>query len=286
MTVGERPARRSRVLPLAGAAMAVVVLVGLTFGVTGALEVTLPIGITAATVTVAVWAVIRLRAERAAHDDALTEWAATGAVLAERLQIARDLHDIVSHGLGMITVRAAAARHLDTNGASRADLVQALADIEAASREATVELRRMLGVLRNADDPAPRGPTGSLESLPGIIEAATRAGLQVDLQAEHLGEVSPGVQLVISSIVREALANTIRHAGPTRALVRLGRQGPLLTATITDAGPVPDWQAAPGAGHGLIGLRERIHALGGTISAGPHQSGYRVSARLPDEDTP
>lgn len=286
MTVGERPALRSRVLPLAGAAMAVVLLVGLTFGVTGALAVTLPIGITAATVTVAVWAVIRLRAERAAHDDALTEWAATGAVLAERLQIARDLHDIVSHGLGMITVRAAAARHLDTTGASRADLVQALADIEAASREATVELRRMLGVLRNADDPAPRGPTGSLASLPGIIEAATRTGLQVDLQAEPLGEVSPGVQLVISSIVREALSNTVRHAGPTRALVHLGRQGSLLTATITDAGPVPDWQAAPGAGHGLIGLRERIQALGGTMSTGPHESGYRVSARLPDEDTP
>ena len=286
MTVGERPARRSRVLPLAGAAMAVVLLVGLTFGVTGALAVTLPIGITAATITVAVWAVIRLRAERAAHDDALTEWASSGAVLAERLQIARDLHDIVSHGLGMITVRAAAARHLDTNGANRADLVQALADIEAASREATVELRRMLGVLRNADDPAPRAPAGSLASLPGIIEAATRAGLQVDLQSEHLGEVSPGVQLVISSIVREALANTIRHAGPTRALVHLGRHGSLITATITDAGPVPGWQAAPGAGHGLIGLRERIHALGGTMSAGPHQSGYRVSARLPDEDTP
>ena len=286
MTVGERPARRSRVLPVAGAAMAIVLLVGLTFGVTGALAVTLPIGITAATVTVAVWAVIRLRAERAAHDDALTEWAATGAVLAERLQIARDLHDIVSHGLGMITVRAAAARHLDINGANRADLVQALADIEAASREATVELRRMLGVLRNADDPAPRAPAGSLASLPGIIEAATRAGLQVDLQSEHLGEVSPGVQLVISSIVREALANTVRHAGPTRALVHLGRHGSLITATITDAGPVPGWQAAPGAGHGLIGLRERIHALGGTMSAGPHQPGYRVSARLPDEDTP
>ena len=286
MTVGERPARRSLVLPVAGAAMAIVLLVGLTFGVTGALAVTLPIGITAATVTVAVWAVIRLRAERAAHDDALTEWASSGAVLAERLQIARDLHDIVSHGLGMITVRAAAARHLDTNGANRADLVQALADIEAASREATVELRRMLGVLRNADDPAPRAPAGSLASLPGIIEAATRAGLQVDLQSEHLGEVSPGVQLVISSIVREALANSVRHAGPTRALVHLGRHGSLITATITDAGPVPGWQAAPGAGHGLIGLRERIHALGGTMSAGPHQSGYRVSARLPDEDTP
>jgi signal transduction histidine kinase len=265
--------------------MTVVLLIGLTFGVTGALAVALPVGITAATIAVAVWAVIRLRAERAAHDDALTEWASTGAVLAERLQIARDLHDLVSHGLGMITVRAAAARHLDTAGANRADLVQALADIEAASREATVELRRMLGVLRNADEPAPREPTGSLESLPGIIEAATRTGLRVHLQSDNLGEVSPGVQLVIGSIVREALANTVRHAGPSQAQVRLGREGNLITVTITDAGAVPGWRAAPGAGHGLIGLRERIHALDGTIVTGPHALGYRVSARLPDGDT-
>lgn len=286
MTLGERPARRSRAAPLAIAALAAVLLVAVTFGVTGALAVSLPIGIIAATVTISVWALVTLRAERDTHEAALTEWAASGAVAAERLQIARDLHDIVSHGLGLITVRAATARHLDDHGESRAALLQALEDVESASREATVELRRMLGVLRRTDDPAPRLPVDSLESLPGLIAGATRNGLAVEVDRGNLGDVSPGVQLAITVIVREALANTLRYCGPTAVRVRLVRSGSVITLTVTDAGSTPGWLAVPGAGQGLVGLRERTQSLGGTLVAEPHGRGFRLEARLPDRDEP
>jgi len=283
MTAGERPARRSRVLPLAAAGLLVVLLVALGFGVTGALSVSLPVALVAATGAIAVWAAIRQRAERDRHDVALTEWAAARAVLSERLEIARDLHDIVSHGLGTVSVRAATARYLDARGGSRSDLVEALDDIEAASREATVELRRMLGVLRRTDDPAPRLPTGSLASLPDLIAGAARQGVTVKYQSDELGRVSPGVQLAINCIVQEGLANTMRHCGPTSARLRLSRCGAVITVLLTDAGPVAGWSAAPGAGHGLLGLRERVDGLGGTLTAGPQGTGFVLEASLPDE---
>ncbi|WP_104162991.1 sensor histidine kinase [Cryobacterium sp. N22] len=286
MTLGERPARRSRAAPLAIAALTAVLLVAATFGVTGALAVSLPIGIIAATATIVVWALVTLRAERDAHEAALAEWAASGAVAAERLQIARDLHDIVSHGLGLITVRAATARHLDDHSEGHAALLQALGDIESASREATVELRRMLGVLRRTDDPAPRLPVESLESLAGLIAGATRNGLAVELDRGDLGDVSPGVQLAITVIVREALANTLRHSGPTAVRVRLVRSGSVITLTVTDAGSAPGWLAVQGAGQGLVGLRERTQSLGGTLVAEPRGRGFRLEARLPDREEP
>lgn len=156
MTTCERPARRSCVWVLATGALLVVLLVVLivrfVLGLTWDLALILLVGVALA---VAVWAVFRLRAERAAHEAALASWAASEAIVAERLRIARDLHDIVSHGLGTITVRAAAARHLNAQDTSGRALLEAIEDVETLSRQATLELRRMLETLREGDGPAP-----------------------------------------------------------------------------------------------------------------------------------
>lgn len=280
MTVRQRPARRSRIWPVAIGALLVVLVVIFMFGLTGSPGVILVVG---TAVMVAVWAVFRLREERAAHEAALASWAASEAILAERLRIARDLHDVVSHGLGMITVRASTARHLNTSNASEKALLEAIEDVEALSRQATLELRRMLETLRAADEPAPRRPIDTLASLPEIVADARRAGLSVELQQEDLGPVSPGAQLAICAIVREGLDNSVRHAGFTRVQVSLSREHYTISVTIADDGPSAGWAAAPGAGHGLIGLRERIASLGGTLRAGPHATGFRLEANVPEE---
>lgn len=232
--------------------------------------------------TVGAWAVLRLRAERAAHGAAIAEWAASRAVLAERLAIARDLHDLVSHGLGLITVRVAAARHVNAAEPDADDLMGALDDVETISRQATGELRRMLHALRASDEPAPLQPTGSFDMVPEIVAAARRAGLTVDVHADELPAVSAGVQVAACAVVREGLANVARHAGATSAQVDLSVDRGVVSVAVTDVGPAEHWRAVPGAGRGLAGLRERVTSLGGTLAAGPRGGGYRLEATLPD----
>jgi two-component system sensor histidine kinase DesK len=294
-----RPARRSTAWPVAGAALAVLVFLLVATGGEGPVTVVLPTAIAVTAAGVAAWAVHRTRADRAAYEARLTRWAASEAVLAERLRIARDLHDIVSHGLGLITVRVAAARltaadpreppagppagpPADVLAGPPADvLADVLADVEAASREATAELRRMLTVLRSADDTAPRLPVDSLDQLPAIV-----AGTGASLRLEPVGEVSPGVQVAVCRTVREALTNVARHVGPSTVRVHVYRDHGTVVAAVSDTGPQGPWPAAPGAGHGLLGLHERISALGGSLHAEPAGPGFRVTARIPDTAAP
>jgi signal transduction histidine kinase len=251
-----------------------------TVGARGPLAIVLPSLIVGGAVAAAVWAVRRSRADRNAYESRLTAWAASEAVLAERLRIARDLHDIVSHGLGLITVRAAATRHLP----KPAEVQAALTDIEDASRHATAELRRMLAVLREPSTADPRAPLDNLDDLPGIVRGASLAGLRTRLTAEPLGPVSQGVQVAVCKTVREALSNAARHAGPTDVRVRVYRNGADIVVTVADTGPPVDgWRASPGAGHGLAGLRERVGNLGGTLSTEHVDAGFRITARIPDE---
>jgi signal transduction histidine kinase len=240
---------------------------------------------------VSVWAIVRLRIERAEHETALARWAAAEAVLAERLRIARDLHDIVSHGLGMITVRAATAAHLYRRKPDEQALLAAIQDVEAISRKATAELRRMLDALREVNEWPTRHPTETLASLPEIVASARRAGLRVTLRQEDLGSVSPGTQVAICRVVREGLANSARYAGSTHVDVHIARAPNAITVTINDDGPSRGWTATPGAGHGLIGLRERVSSLGGTLTAGPrvtehgHPAGFCLAATIPEGAT-
>ena len=251
------------------------------------------------------------RRDRRAHERRLTQETAARAVAEDRLVIARELHDAVSGNLGAITVRCAVARRLETTPDG---LRTALDDVETASREATDALRRMLAVLRDesmlptpgalaaipAGDAAAAGPgpVNSLaESLRELIGRARRTGVAVDLDAEaHIGADEDGSQAATTTgglpaptaqaatrVVAEALANTARHAGPTRARVTLRRESGRLCIAVVDDGPATGWEPHPGAGQGLRGLHETLTALGGTLTAGPRADapGFAVEAILP-----
>jgi two-component system sensor histidine kinase DesK len=236
----------------------------------------------ALTVSVLGWAFTRTRAQRRRYEEELAAWAAERAAQGERLRIAADLHDLVSHGLGLITVRAAAARSVRGPGGD-AERASALADIERAGRETTTELRRMLGVLR-APGAAPLRPAETLADLPAIVGEANAAGLTASLHLREVGEVSPGTQLTVCAVVREALSNTLRHAGPVSSRISVRREAGSIVVDVEDSGPADGWRPQPGAGHGLDGLRERVSALGGTLHAGPERDRFGVTARIPDRE--
>lgn len=276
MNAQSRPVISAGIAPVLAMIVAVLVVLLCTVGGSGPAAVIIPAVLAGGAAAAAVWAVRRARADRRDYEARLTAWAATEAVLAERLRIAGDLHDVVSHALGFITVRAAASRHIDR----KTDMEAALGDIEDVSRQATGELRRMLTVLRS---PAITAPVDSLGDLPGIVSGATRAGLRATLAVEEVGEVSRGVQVAVCRTVREALTNAARHAGPTDVRVNVRRDDEHVVVTVADGGPGEvGWRATPGAGHGLTGLRERIESLGGTLLAERVEAGFRVVARIPD----
>ena len=251
------------------------------------------------------------RRDRCAHERRLTQETAARAVAEDRLVIARELHDAVSGNLGAITVRCAVARRLETTPDG---LRTALDDVETASREATEALRRMLAVLRDENRPPTPGalaaipagdaaaagpdPVNSLaEALLELIGKARRTGVAVDLDAEaHIGADAGVAQAeamtdglpaptaqATTRVVAEALANTARHAGPTRARVTLRREPGRLCIAVVDDGPATGWEPHPGAGQGLRGLHETLTALGGTLTAGPRADapGFAVEAILP-----
>lgn len=231
---------------------------------------------------VVVWALLRTRSQRKLYEAELAAWAAERATQTERLRIASDLHDLVSHGLGLITVRAAVARALPGQD-GESEHARALADIEQASRETTTELRRMLTVLRTPGA-APLHPADTLDDLPGIVEASNIAGLSTNLHMADLGDVSAGDQLTVCAVVREALNNAIRHAGPTQVRVDVRRDGEVIAVDVQDGGSREAWQPRPGAGHGLPAIRERVTLLGGALHAGPSDHGFRVTARIPERE--
>ena len=250
-----------------------------------------------------------LRRDQRAYERRLAQETAARAVAEDRLVIARELHDVVSGNLGAITVRCAVAQRLETTPDG---LRTALDDVETASREATDALRRMLAVLRDenrpptpgalavipAGDAPAAGPVNSLaENLRELIGRARRTGVAVELDAEaHIGVdvgtaqaaamadglPAPTAQAA-TRVVAEALANTARHAGPTRARVTLRREPGRLRIAVVDDGPATVWEPHPGAGQGLRGLHETLTSLGGTLTAGPRADvpGFAVEAILP-----
>ena len=218
------------------------------------------------------------RTQRRRYEAALAAAAARDAVLSDRLTIARDLHDIVSHGLGAITVRAEAGQRLAA--IDEQEPTRALGDVATLSRQTTDELRRLLTLLRDPDA-APLHPSPSLGDVPGLLKAARKQGLSVQATGLEVRVDSPGIELTGYQVVREALANVARHAGPTAARVALAVDAEALQVQVDDDGPAPGWRATPGAGHGLVLLGTRVDLHGGTLRYGPLGDGYRVTARIP-----
>src|SRR4051794_38126073 len=207
------------------------------------------------------------------------------AVAEERLRIARDLHDIVSHAMSVIAVQAGSGNALldrDPEGARRS-----LLNVETASRGALVEMRRMLGVLRDDDDaPGTRAPAPSLANLNDLVARVRDAGLGVELHVDADIPLLPGsVDLAAYRIVQESLTNVMKHGGAV-AVVNVSSSGSELCVDISDNGRPGNGQAEhpvrESTRQGIIGMRERVALYGGQFRAGPRaEGGFSVVARLP-----
>jgi signal transduction histidine kinase len=223
--------------------------------------------------------------ERTAELEQAREELAGRAVAEERLRLARELHDLVAHSMIVIAVQSGVGAHVASTQPEEA--AKALAAIEATSRAALEELRRLLGVLRQ--DSEPKGdltPVPGLADLDSLLAEVAKAGLAVRLRVEGTPSQLPtGVDLSAYRIVQEALTNVVKHAGPARAQVVVGYRDQAVTLEVTDdgrGGATLAGDSRAGTGHGLIGMRERVAAFGGDLETGPRPGGgFRVAARLP-----
>ncbi|WP_309060433.1 histidine kinase [Streptomyces sp.] len=226
---------------------------------------------------------IRERAERA---ERTREEEARRRVAEERLRIARDLHDVVAHHIALVNVQAGVAAHVMDKRPDQAK--EALAHVREASRSALNELRATVGLLRQSGDPeAPTEPAPGLDRLDELAGTFRSAGLRVEVARDDQGTVLPAaVDLVAYRVIQEALTNVQKHAGnDAKAEVSVVRVGPHIEITVLDDGTGDDRGSAPGGpggGHGLLGMRERVTALHGTLTTGPrYGGGFRVHAILP-----
>jgi signal transduction histidine kinase len=256
---------------------------------------------------IAVWAIgVALRSRRMATDSKVREaveraeaerQGAARVLAEERLRIAQELHDVVAHSMSVIAVQAGVGAHvIDT----RPDQARAaLEAISSTSRGTLHELRQLLGVLRGTDGGWSNAPAHGLSDLPRLVDDVRVAGVPVTLHLEGDVDweaecVQPGVELSAYRVVQEALTNVIKHAGtPSRVDVRVNHlPGTLVVEVIDDGRGLAARRAngtsaesADGAGHGLVGMRERVELWGGELSVGPGPGGgYRVKALLPYGD--
>ncbi len=217
---------------------------------------------------------------RREHAEAIRVRAASQATTEERLRIARELHDMVAHSIGVIAIQAGMGRRvIDTQPAEARDALQA---IEETSRETLAGLRRVLVGLRQ-DRPAglaPAAPAPVLDDLDRLVATTAGAGLQITLDRRGERRPLPGdIELSAYRVVQEAVTNVVRHAATPRCTVTVDYRDTELRLEVADSGR---GSAAPGAGYGITGMRERVTLLGGEFTAGPRpEGGWRVTARLP-----
>ncbi|WP_436531610.1 histidine kinase [Actinoplanes sp. HUAS TT8] len=205
----------------------------------------------------------------------LREQAATQAVMAERLRISRELHDQVAHSIGIIALQAGAAARVITTQPEQAR--EAMRAVEATGRDTLAGLRRMVGTLREADQPRPAG----LADVDRLVAATVAAGVAVDLSWHGARRPLPEeVELSAYRVIQESLTNVLRHAGAGVCRVSVTYHPADLAIEVDDDGPGTD-PTGP-AGFGLIGLRERVALLDGTFAAGTRPGGgFRVAVCLP-----
>jgi signal transduction histidine kinase len=229
------------------------------------------------------------------------------AVAEERVRIARELHDIVAHGVSLMTIQIAAARRVATTKPEAAD--QALAAAEQAGRQSLAELRSLLAVLRSADaslgaaarpdgvplapagaptpseQAAPTAPVPRLSDIADLVDNLRQAGLDAALEVtgEVPDHVPPGVELACYRVIQESLTNVVRHAPGARVVVDVDYAPDGIDIVVDDDGNGLMAVRPQSSGHGLLGMRERVAAGGGTLEAGPRTTGpgWRVHARFP-----
>ncbi|MEA2001437.1 MAG: sensor histidine kinase [Actinomycetota bacterium] len=221
---------------------------------------------------------LEARAIRAEHE---REQRAVEAVDNERRRISRELHDVVAHEITVMTLQSAGARRvLDENKEKAAE---AMESAEAAGHRALTEMRRLLGMLRT-EDPRNMTPQPGLASLEALVEQMELAGLPIELAIKGNPRPLPaGLDLNVYRIIQESLTNTVKHGGPNvRARVSLTYDAGDLNVEVLDDGRGAAAWDQPGSGQGIVGMRERVTLLKGSLKAGPRAGGgYRVAARIP-----
>jgi signal transduction histidine kinase len=197
----------------------------------------------------------------------------------ERRRIARELHDVVAHSVSVMTVQAGGVRRLLRDDQRRER--EALLAVENTGREALTEMRRLLGMLRDTEETPSLAPQPGVESIGALVQAVRDAGLSVEYRVK--GDpvpLPPGIDVSAYRIVQEALTNTLKHAGPVRAEVTVRYGGDQLELEVVNDGST-DADGSP-AGHGLVGMEERVALYGGKLEAAPRrEGGYVVRAELP-----
>ena len=233
--------------------------------------------------TIIAWLIGHSIRQAQARAELVRAQAAAQATMAERLRIARELHDLVAHSIGIVAIQAGSGRRVfDARPDEARD---ALAAIEAISRETLSGLRRMVTGLRRTD-PEPGPGQASLGAAPGLADidrlvATSRdAGVQVEVDWHGSREPLPAdIDLSAFRIIQEAVTNVVRHAGAGECHVSIAQQDGQLSIEVTDSGR---GGTTAGTGYGITGMRERAALLGGDFSAGPRPGGgFRVAARLP-----
>jgi signal transduction histidine kinase len=235
---------------------------------------------------------LRTRSERVAEYRRSVATRRQTEVQAERVRIARELHDVLAHSLSQINVQASVGLHLMDKQPDKA--ADALASIKETSKTALDEVRSVLGVLRaetGGEPGAPLVPEPDLSRLAGLAASVTSQGVEVTLDA-RVGDVPQATQLAIYRIVQESLTNVVRHAGASRATVIIDETPGSYRVTVTDdgagpaaAGPADAAGGRPAGGRGLLGMHERAELLGGTLDAAPLPGGgFRVSAAIPKKE--
>jgi signal transduction histidine kinase len=246
-----------------------------------------PVMIAVPLVTIIAWLIGNSIRQAQARAELVRAQAAVQTAMAERLRIARELHDIVAHSIGIIAIQAGAGRRVfDARPDEARDALATIeATIEATSRETLSGLRRMVKGLRNADPEAgpgqaPLDPAPGLAGIDRLAAMTLDAGVQVDVDWHGSREPLPAdIDASAFRIIQEAVTNVVRHASTGQCQVCIGRQDGQLSIEVTDSGR---GGSVAGTGYGITGMRERATLLGGDFSAGPRPGGgFRVTARLP-----
>lgn len=299
-TVAERYDRRAAVLAAVGVGVTFTAVIvaksGSAVAIAGSVQTLLSVGVVLA---LGDWARTRRQYATAIEENARLQESdredrSRRAVEDERERIARELHDIVTHHVSVIVIQAGAGLTALDRRPDRAR--SALQAIDRTSREALTDMRRMLGMLRDAHAPGTpmegdetRAPMPRLERLGELIEQVRAAGLPVELSLDGVHRpLDDGVELSAYRIVQEALTNALKHARGARARVRLAYEPGAIEIEVTDQGGTGrrDLGESGSGGRGLIGMRERAALYGGDFEAGPTPTGFRVHARLPIDPEP
>jgi signal transduction histidine kinase len=208
------------------------------------------------------------------------------AVAEERRHMARELHDVVAHGVSVMVIQAGAARQVVEATPDRA--TDSLLTIEATGRDVMAELRRLLGVLNDDGEASGIAPQPGIEQVPPLVERIRQAGLPAELEIDGTPRTLPAsLDVTAYRIIQEALTNALRYARRARTIVRLSYEPDQLRVEVLDDGPADTTEASEGSGRGLVGMQQRASLAGGRLEAGPRLGGgYAVRAWLPTELEP